>query len=172
MKKPLKILLFCLTCIVFIGCDRVTKNLAKEHLMFHEPITYLNNTVRLEYAENTGAALSLGDNLSPTVGFIVLSILPLIFMIGLSAYVITKITDFSRIKLLALSLIVAGGFGNLIDRLLYDRHVTDFMNVGISSLRTGIFNVADLCVTTGVVILIFTYKKDKPASAEAMVPEA
>jgi len=171
MKKWVKVLLFCLTAIVFIGCDRVTKNLAKEHLMYREPISYFYNTIRLEYVENTGAALSLGDDLPATAGFIVLSVLPLLFMLGLLAYVIAKIADFSRVKLLALSLIIAGGFGNLIDRLLYDRHVTDFMNVGISSLRTGIFNVADLCVTTGVVIFIFTYKKDEPANADVVFSE-
>lgn len=163
--------MFCLTCIVFIGCDRITKTLAKEHLMYHEPITYLHNTIRLEYAENTGAALSLGDQLSKTAGFLLLCILPLVFMVVLTGYVIVKIKTFDRLKLFALSLIVAGGFGNVIDRIAYDRHVTDFMNVGISSLRTGIFNVADLCVTTGVVILLFTFKNEKPADANAAVPE-
>ena len=171
MKKSVKILLFCLVCILFIGCDRLTKGLAREHLMFHEPKVYLNNTVRLEYAENTGAILSLGDDLPATAGLIVLGILPLLFMLGLTGYVVAKINDFSNLKLLALCMIIAGGFGNVIDRLLYDRHVTDFMNLGIGSLRTGIFNVADLCVTTGVVIFIFTYKKDEPANDEVAVPE-
>ena len=47
MKNWLKVLLFCLTSLLFIGCDRITKNLAKEHLMFHAPISYLHNTVTL-----------------------------------------------------------------------------------------------------------------------------
>jgi signal peptidase II len=53
--------------------------------------------------------------------------------------------------------------GNIIDRLVYDRHVTDFMNLGIGSLRTGIFNVADMCVTGGVIgLLIVSYTEKKP----------
>ena len=162
MKNWVKVLLFCITSILLIGCDRVTKDLAKEHLMFHEPITYFHNTLRLEYVENTGAALSLGDNLPKTLGFILLGLLPLAFMVILAGYVIMKIGDFSRLKLLAFSMIVAGGLGNVIDRLFNDRHVTDFMNVGISSLRTGIFNVADLCVTTGVILFIISYRTEKP----------
>ena len=162
MKIRLRIILFCVASVAFIGCDRVTKDLAKEHLMFHAPISYLHNTVILEYVENTGAALSLGDSLSKPVSFWLLSILPLLFLVALFIYAIRKIGELSRWKLFAFSLIFAGGLGNIIDRLLFDRHVTDFMNVGIGSLRTGIFNVADMCVTAGVIVLLFSYWEHKP----------
>jgi signal peptidase II len=161
MKNWLKILLFCLTSLLFIGCDRITKNLAKEHLMFHAPITYLHNTVRLEYVENTGAALSLGDQLSKPVSFWLLSILPLVFLLVLAGYVLAKISEYNTLKLFSFSLIIAGGLGNIIDRLLFDRHVTDFMNVGISNFRTGIFNVADMCVTAGVIGLLLSFREKK-----------
>jgi signal peptidase II len=161
MKNWVKVLLFCLTSIVFIGCDRITKDLAKAHLMYREPISYFHNTVRLEYVENTGAALSLGDQLSKPVSFWLLSVIPLIFLIILFGYTIKNAKVFSPLRMLALSLIIAGGLGNIIDRLLYDRHVTDFMNVGISNLRTGIFNVADMCVTAGVIVFLISYKEKK-----------
>jgi signal peptidase II len=162
MKNRWKVLLFCLSALVFIGCDRVTKDLAKEHLMYHAPITYLHNTVVLEYVENTGAALSMGDQLSKPVSFWLLSVLPLLFLVALFIYAIVKVTELTAWKLFAFSLIFAGGLGNIIDRLMFDRHVTDFMNVGIGSLRTGIFNVADMCVTAGVIILLFAYYERKP----------
>lgn len=162
MKNKSKIILFCLSSLLFISCDRVTKDLAKEHLMFHPPISYLHNTVVLEYVENTGAALSLGDSLSKPVSFWLLSILPLLFLLILFLYAISKIGSLSNWRLFAFSLIFAGGVGNIIDRLLYDRHVTDFMNVGIGDLRTGIFNVADMCVTAGVIVLLFSYREKKP----------
>jgi len=163
MKTRLKIILFCASSVLFIGCDQVTKHLAKQHLMFREPITYLHKTIVLEYVENTGAALSLGDNLSKPVSFWVLSIVPLVCLIVLFIYVIRKIRDFNRLKLFSFSMILAGGLGNIIDRLAHDRHVTDFMNVGINNFRTGIFNVADMCVTAGVIGLLiaaYTDKKD------------
>jgi len=162
MKTRVKIILFCLSSVLFIGCDRITKDLAKDHLMFRQPITYLHNTVVLEYAENTGAALSLGDNLSKPLSFWLLSIVPLLCLFVLFIYVLRKIREFSLLKWLSLSLILAGGIGNIIDRLLYDRHVTDFMNVGINNIRTGIFNVADMCVTAGVIGLLVTAYQKKP----------
>lgn len=55
----------------------------------------------------------------------------------------------------ARSLVLSGGLGNLVDRIINDGRVIDFMNIGIGSLRTGIFNVADVCITVGVVVLVF-----------------
>jgi len=77
-------------------------------------------------------------------------------------------------KTIALAAIFSGGLGNLIDRIFFDRHVTDFMNVGIGSLRTGIFNVADMCVTGGVIVLFFTLRaegKQKEQAEKAMVKQ-
>lgn len=54
----------------------------------------------------------------------------------------------------AWSLVLSGGIGNLLDRVLHDGRVIDFMNVGIGSLRTGIFNMADVCITIGVSLLV------------------
>ncbi len=56
---------------------------------------------------------------------------------------------------------VAGGIGNLIDRMLLDGHVTDFMNLGIGSFRTGIFNIADVILMMGAFGLFFLEIKSK-----------
>ena len=55
----------------------------------------------------------------------------------------------------AWGVVLSGGLGNLVDRIINDGRVIDFMNIGIGSLRTGIFNVADVCITVGVVVLVF-----------------
>jgi signal peptidase II len=157
MKTWGKILLFCVVCATFIGCDRVTKQLAKDHLMNNPPKSYFHDTFILEYAENTGAALSFGDNLPQATSFWLLAILPLLVMVALFIYVVKQINNFTWLKLFGLTLILAGGLGNIIDRIIYDRHVTDFMNLGIGDLRTGIFNVADVCITTGVITLFIVY---------------
>jgi signal peptidase II len=157
MKKWTKIFLFCICCVVFISCDRVTKDLAKQHLKGKEDITYFHDTVRLQYVENTGAALSLGDNLSETVSFWLLSILPLLVLLGLVIYTLKNLQQMGRVKIFSIALIFSGGIGNIIDRLLFDRHVTDFMNLGIGNIRTGIFNVADVCISAGVIGLLFFF---------------
>ena len=157
MKNCIKIFLFFLASFVFIGCDRVTKDLAKEHLMNKETVSFFHDTFRLEYVENTGAALNLGDNLPKKTSFWLLSMLPLAFLLILFAYAIKNMNNLSFLKIFSFALIVAGGIGNIIDRILFDRHVADFMNVGIENLRTGIFNFADVCVTSGAILVIFLY---------------
>jgi signal peptidase II len=69
----------------------------------------------------------------------------------------------------AVALIVGGGVSNLIDRLRYGGYVVDFLNVGIGSLRTGIFNVADMAIMLGVVLWAFSDKvwKKQKSQAEA-----
>jgi signal peptidase II len=166
MKNWVKILLFCVTCIVFIGCDRITKQMAREHLMFSEPISYFHDTFRFEYVENTGAALSVGDALPQKVSFWLLSIVPLMILVLLFIYVMRQLNNFSPLKLLCFSLVIAGGLGNVIDRIIYDRHVTDFMNLGIKDVRTGIFNVADVCITAGVIGLFIAYANKRKGLME------
>lgn len=161
MKPWLKITLFCLSSFVFIGCDRVTKDLAKEHLMNKAPISYFHNTVRLVYAENTGAAMSFADDLPKAASFWLLSILPLAFLLILSAYTIRHTKEMRLGKMFSFALIISGGLGNIIDRIVYDRHVTDFMILGNNNIHTGIFNFADVCVTAGAIGLLFFYRDKK-----------
>jgi signal peptidase II len=54
------------------------------------------------------------------------------------------------------ALICSGGLGNLIDRLTHGGYVTDFLNVGIGPLRTGIFNVADFVLLVGLGIIVLS----------------
>lgn len=166
MRVRTKILLFCIISIAFISCDRITKNLAKEHLMNKTELSYFHDTFKLEYAENTGAALSLGDGLPKTLSFLLLSVMPLALMIALLIYTVKNSASLSWMKIVSLALIFAGGIGNLIDRIFFDRHVTDFMNMGILGLRTGIFNVADVGVTAGVIGLLVFYK-ERPISIKS-----
>lgn len=169
MKRSVKILVICFSCLALISWDRETKDLAKEHLLNQAPQSYFHDTFRLEYVENTGAALSLGDNLPPSVSFWLLGILPLAFLLLMFVYVIKKSAEMSFRKMFSFTLIIAGGLGNIIDRLIFDRHVTDFMNVGINNFRTGIFNFADVCVTTGVICLLFFYNDKKAATKQSSV---
>ena len=58
-----------------------------------------------------------------------------------------------------------GGLSNLIDRLIYDGRVTDFLNVGIGSLRTGIFNLADMAILAGALLLVLKTGAASPPPA-------
>lgn len=139
---------------MFIGCDQVTKELAKVHLKDKAVISFYHDTFRLDYVENTGAFLSFGDDWSPAASFWLMNVLPLLFLVGLFVYAIRKTATATLMSIFPFLLIFAGGLGNITDRIMYNRHVTDFMNLGIHNLRTGIFNVADVYVTAGVIMLL------------------
>jgi signal peptidase II len=159
MKKSGKVWLFCIGCFLLISWDKTTKEMAKDHLMNKGAVSYFHDTFRLEYVENTGAAMSLGDHLSRDTGFWLLCAIPLLLLVCLFVYAIRHSSGLSMGKLSGFALIIAGGIGNILDRFLFDRHVTDFMNIGVLDVRTGIFNFADVWVSTGAVVLILSYRK-------------
>jgi signal peptidase II len=133
--------------------DRFTKFMAAAHLQYKVlDIKIFNDFLRIKYAENTGAFLSLGKDWNEQAKYIVLIIIPIIICIAGFFYLMLKETRDYRIVLG--SCIVGGGMGNLVDRLFNNFKVVDFLNFGIGNFRTGILNTADLSVTFGVIILI------------------
>ncbi len=153
--------IFLITLIVgcCIGCDQVSKNIASNTLKFSEPIVYFGNIFRLQYAENTGAFLSLGADLSATARIWLFMIMSGALLILLLYYIIRN-HDFNPKQVVALSLILGGGSSNLIDRIINDGKVVDFMNMGIGNLRTGIFNVADVVIMTGMgLVILFSFRE-------------
>lgn len=146
--------------LVTVGLDQWTKALAIEHLEGQPPTYYLNEMFSLTFAKNTGAFLSLGEDLGPVLKPILLNALPALLLVGL-LYFIFKEKNLNRWQTLALALIVAGGLSNIIDRLLYG-HVVDMLHIQLTdSLQTGIFNIADMAIMAGMFIMLpFVFKKD------------
>ncbi len=112
------------------------------------------DTFRIVYAENSGAFLSLGSQLPETVRFLVMVVFNAIVLLAVAIFIWVK-REMPRSQRIVLGVILAGGIGNLIDRVCYNGVVIDFLNIGIGSLRTGIFNLADIWVSGGVVALFY-----------------
>src|SRR5262245_8155033 len=134
-----------------IGCDQVSKDLARSHLMGRARLSYLWDSIRLEYAENAGAFLSLGAELPE-------GLRTAFFSFGTAVIVAACIVAIARHRnltswVLGLTLIVAGGLSNLADRVARG-FVVDFLNVGVGPLRTGIFNVADMAIMSGLALML------------------
>jgi len=148
-RAPL-ISLIILSCIVI---DQVSKFVAKQYLQSGEYYSYLGDTFRLQYAENSGAFLGLGATFPTPWRHLIFTVLVGVFLLALLVYLLrgSGLTWFTAI---CLSLVCAGGLSNLIDRIVYDGHVVDFLNVGIGPLRTGIFNVADMAITFGALLML------------------
>jgi len=152
MKLHTKAILIVLILLVSIISDQVTKRIAFEHLAGSETISYLNDIFVLKYAENTGGFLGMGASISENTRFWVFSVLVAVFLFIMFLYLIFS-KGFTMFQTLAMSAVLGGGIGNLIDRFQNDGRVVDFMNMGIGPVRTGIFNVADLFITFGAIFL-------------------
>ena len=151
VPKTIVVLLITLTCV---GCDQATKLVAKQYLAPAAFFSFAGDTFRLQYAENTGAFLSLGAALSDPWRHLVFTVVVGIFLLGLLGYLLFS-RSLPSVAVICLSFVFAGGISNLIDRIAYGGRVVDFLNVGIGPLRTGIFNVADMAITFGALFLAF-----------------
>lgn len=151
MKSGARLALLLFVIASTVGCDRVTKHAATELLADKPTQSFLADTFRLTYAENTGGFLNLGASLPPaarTAIFTVATGLALVLL------VVAALRQKSSLwRALGLALFFAGGLSNWIDRAL-SGSVVDFMNVGIGGLRTGIFNVADVAIMLGVALFL------------------
>ena len=158
-KKSTRLALALLLLLGCIGLDQGTKYIATRTLRGQPRQSYLADSFRLEYALNPGGFLSLGGNLSPAVRFWLFGSMNLVLLAGATSVLIAR-WKMSRVCFVALVLVLAGGIGNLIDRVVQQGFVTDFLNVGIGPLRTGIFNVADMALTAGALVLVFACRSE------------
>lgn len=145
-----------------IAFDQVTKQIALAQLRGVPPQRFLGDTFRLLFVENDGAFLSLGSNLPEGLRYALLTLLPIAILALLLFYTLRS-RELDTWQIVAYSFILGGGISNIYDRLLYGK-VVDFMNMGIGTLRTGIFNFADVSIMIGLFMLLpYLFKKPTPA---------
>ena len=134
-----------------IGCDQVSKHVAMSRLQGASSRSFLGDLVRLQYAENAGAFLSLGADLPVWMRTALFTVATAVALI-VCAVLISR-SEWGGLPQIGLALVVGGGASNLVDRVRHGA-VVDFLNVGIGPLRTGIFNVADMAIVLGVTLLV------------------
>lgn len=159
IKKLNRNTLIFLILIFTVIIDQITKVIARATLSPFIELSYLNGMFTMRHTENKGAFLSLGADMPDYMRFWIFSVFVLI---GLTYILWTVIKDktMDLFQTITMSFIIGGGIGNLIDRI-FRGSVTDFLNVGIGEIRTGIFNFADMYVTFGAIILFIRAIQEK-----------
>lgn len=151
-----------LIALIVVVLDQVSKYLVTSNLelnAFYWPIPFLQPFAGLVYIHNTGAAFGMLQN--QNLFFTAIAIV----VVGVIVYLVRTTPHPDPILGLSLGLLLGGACGNLIDRLRY-QYVVDFIYV----TRFAISNVADFCITVGVVLLAFylLFRSQSPHATKQM----
>jgi len=145
MKKgSLKSACWMAVAAALVLTDWLTKRWAEQALAPVGRMALWDGVVGFCYAENTGAAFSSFSGATMLLG-----IVSLVICIGVAVYKLRH-PEADWLTQSALSMVLAGGIGNLIDRIVRG-YVVDFIEVLF--IEFAIFNVADICVTVGAALL-------------------
>jgi signal peptidase II len=140
--------------------DCATKRAAEYHLVPAQvPHEFLGEVVRLTLAYNPGAAMSLSLGAHSRLGFSLLALVALFVM----AHLYHRTAPGDRQAAAGLALIAAGAVGNLLDRLRSARGVVDFIDIGLGGWRLWTFNVADMAILIGAVVLVLALQRMEAA---------
>ena len=153
-KNIIRIILILLVITANIGCDQFSKKIVKRSVLPYETIRVLNDHLTVTRVENSGAFLSAGDSMSKTSKQIFLTLIPIIAMILGLVYLFLK--PVSGNVLIGLCFVIGGGLGNLFDRIMHGS-VTDFLFVKVGIFETGIFNLADVSIMTGMLFIFIQF---------------
>ena len=145
-----------ITTIVFlsIALDQISKIWVRNNFDYSIENSIIGDVFTLIKVENPGAFLGMGSDLSETFRILLLIVLPIIVLISITIYTYID-KELDKISIIGFSLIIGGGIGNIFDRIVYGS-VTDFFYLDFGSIfKTGIFNIADMFVTTGMILIVY-----------------
>jgi len=151
--KSLRWSVLLLLLTLNFGCDQISKKIVRTEISDYEHISIIKDRFTLTKVENSGAFLSLGDNMPYIFRLIILTGLPLLFL-GYGLYFLFAKRNLPMSMQIALCFLIGGGIGNLYDRIVHGS-VTDFMHMDFYLFQTGVFNFADISIMIGVGILLF-----------------
>jgi len=148
-----KTALLTTTLALVLAADLATKAWVRSHMTLYQSVPVLGDWFRLTFTQNPGAAFGIHVGDHSRIVFLFLSLGALVVLGYL--YRTTPATD--RLRLFAVALIGSGAVGNIIDRIRFPRGVVDFLDVGIGAHRWPVFNVADMAVSTGAILLLISF---------------
>lgn len=148
-------------CGLVVVADVVTKRIAEQALQpLHVPHDIVGDVLRFTLTYNPGAAFSMSLGEYSRWGFAIMATVVLVVLIRS----LRTTEDDDVWQAAALGLVSGGAIGNLVDRLRHAHGVVDFIDVGLGDWRFWTFNVADMGVSIGAVMLIIAMLRT-PAKA-------
>mgnify|MGYP000630990299 CR=1 FL=1 len=141
--------------------DQLTKWIVERTLVLHDPVSVIEPYLRLTYIHNPGAAFGL--HVGPWSRWVFLALAVVAVVVLWRLYRSTPPEE--RVRRWAAALVSAGALGNLIDRLRSPLGVIDFLDVGLDERwRWPVFNVADMAVSIGAVLLAWSLWREPRTS--------
>lgn len=137
-----------------LGCDQLSKYIIRKNVAPYADHNFLGGHFVLTRVENTGAFLSLGDSIPVFMRIILLSVLPALALILGIGYLVRR-KEIFLLNLVGISLIIGGGIGNVFDRIIHGS-VTDFLYMDFWIFHTGVFNLGDVSISTGVILILLS----------------
>ncbi len=133
--------------IISLLLDIGSKFLVSRIFILNESKTIIDNFLNITYVRNTGAAWSILDNNTWIV-----TVISLLIIIGIIYYVYRNRVS-KKILKIGYGLILGGAIGNFIDRIVYG-YVIDFIDIDIFGWNYPIFNLADMFIVVGVILVM------------------
>ncbi len=135
-----------LPCVIVLFFDQLSKYMVSHFIPKVGSIRILGEYARIVYTRNPGAVFGIPVGIS----------FP--YLVGIACIILLILSV--RMRSSVLSLILGGAIGNLIDRIRFGS-VVDFIDIGVGNIRWPTFNIADSCITVGIIIIIIAKFKQR-----------
>jgi len=151
--------------MLVLALDQFTKFLVTQSLGLHESVALLPGFLHFTYVQNGGVAFGFMSSMEAVVR------IPFFVAITIAAGSIVYfyqrlLPQEKRLPRVALGFVLGGALGNFIDRILYGK-VIDFIDMRYQDFHWYVFNVADSCITVGLLFLLIEFIKDSKVKARA-----
>lgn len=170
-----KILVFFVPVFIVVVLDQISKYVIRTNSTLHR-LDLIEGWLAFNYTKNPGMALGMDWLSTPTI-----STIAIIATIGITTYILLTLNKAGYAYLICMGMVVGGALGNIADRLymgivggyggMLDGHVVDFIHfylkIGDFSVFPYIFNVADIAISTSIIILLLFHKRIMPLEEES-----
>lgn len=166
MREQRKLTIIIVVSVILL--DQILKHLVSNYIdLYAVGFSIFGDFIRIVHIRNTAVAFGIGSSFPEWIKLIFFKIIPILFLLYLFYFQMKN--KMKKLEFISFSLIIAGGLGNLADRLFRPLGVVDFIDVKIYGLfglqRWPVFNIADSAVVIAVALLLidilFKSKKEK-----------